>query len=446
MSFSWPPAIFDELAKNECKPVPVRALRPKLRWVLIATLVTLTSCDPGQSTNQEGLTEIETSAEPVNSDSAANRESIALEQALETPLRQLSTNYIEAVSDQLMRGESTFLALRNFIQRLIQSPDERNLTESRAAWQDAHQAFEALTLPMHFLSQFISEEDQNLLYQFQYQLDSWPILPGYIDYVEGYPGSGIVNDMTVSIDNEQLRALNGAFDLREVSIGLHAIEFILWGENNDQVSPRPLSDFYSVTSLTAEERELGFEVSELPNNRRRNYLSAVTDILVADYQRLANTITQQYSTVDQQIMSMNATQLFSASLNSLTASLNEEFLLRSLYPLLNGNYLEGMESRFSNSSEASIATLLSGIEGMLMENTDEFGATLDSILVQRSANYADFFTLNFDSSKECLILLYSNLQNTGEDFPDQEAEFAIVECINLVTLVADYLQQSEPDQ
>ncbi len=61
---------------------------------------------------------------------------------------------------------------------------------------------------------------------------------------------------------------------------------------------------------------------------------------------------------------------------------------------------------------------------------------LDELFTGFSIEYAEFFLPGFDASKQCLVALYSsNLAG------DPDVEFKVVECINLLTNMLDYLKQ-----
>jgi putative iron-regulated protein len=60
-------------------------------------------------------------------------------------------------------------------------------------------------------------------------INGWPIKPGYIDYIEGSPESGIIGNPVQfpDLSLESLEKLNGQDG---VTTGYHVIEFLLWGE------------------------------------------------------------------------------------------------------------------------------------------------------------------------------------------------------------------------
>src|SRR5689334_510986 len=76
-------------------------------------------------------------------------------------------------------------------------------------------------------------------------LNSWPVNEAYIDYVEGNPKSGIINDPSIPITRAMLIERNARDDEADVTTGFHAIEFLLWGQDLNVNGPghRPARDF-----------------------------------------------------------------------------------------------------------------------------------------------------------------------------------------------------------
>ena len=63
------------------------------------------------------------------------------------------------------------------------------------------------------------------------EINPWPVNEAYIDYVQGAPASGVVNDLSWKLDAEELEEKNQKQDEADVTIGWHAIEFLLWGQD-----------------------------------------------------------------------------------------------------------------------------------------------------------------------------------------------------------------------
>jgi putative iron-regulated protein len=66
-------------------------------------------------------------------------------------------------------------------------------------------------------------------------LNAWPLDEAYIDYVDGAPDAGIINnvDEYPAITKDLLVSLNEAGAEENISTGYHAIEFLLWGQDFD---------------------------------------------------------------------------------------------------------------------------------------------------------------------------------------------------------------------
>ena len=127
-------------------------------------------------------------------------------------------------------------------------------------------------------------------------------------------------------------------------------------------------------------------------------------------------------------------------LTALTSVLIEDVLARSLYPMLNGDFTDSFPSIFSHSSQNVASAQLFGLEQLLREISTE-SMTLDEILSKLSGDYAEYFFQNFDASKECLVLLFSTQDASPIPTSAAEAEFTVVECINQLTKMIDYVEQ-----
>ena len=276
--------------------------------------------------------------------------------------------------------------------------------------------------------------------QLQYQINHWPIVPGYLDYVDGYPDSGIVHDINVSLDSIGLRHQHGAFDISEVTLGFHVLEFLLWGSRDTQSELRSVDDFIEIDALDASQIESGYSLEQLSNNRRRQLLAIIADILLGDFRELGSLWSDQLERAEQSIDRTSQTELITTLADSMSAMLTEELLLRSLYPMLNGDFVESIQSPYSLSTQNAVSSQLSGLERLLLESQSENGTTLDLVFSAISDEFSEFFYQNFDASKSCLVLLYSNTDNDTAS-TSTEREIGVVECINLLTNMIDNIDR-----
>jgi putative iron-regulated protein len=115
-------------------------------------------------------------------------------------------------------------------------------------------------------------------------LNAWPLDENFIDYNADDASAGIVNhpELIADITEEALRGENEKGGEKNISTGYHAIEFLLWGQDNDAPSmkttgKRPHTDFVVGSGGTAKNQD-----------RRGVYLKTVTAMLVSDLEGLVN--------------------------------------------------------------------------------------------------------------------------------------------------------------
>ena len=402
-----------------------------LRIALVLMVSLLTSCS-----NDERPT-----TESSDSGPAIGESSPALGPSLDASIRNILIGYLNQIDIDYNALGTALTSFEHQVAEFLESPQTSSMNSVRSGWLSAHSRYELTTLHRYFAEQILSEEEILALYQFQYQMNHWPILPGYVDYVEAYSDSGIVNDINVNLDILTLREQHGAFDLAEVSLGFHVLEFLIWGENLNQQDERPPSDYFVITELNASEIEGGFELDQLSNNRRRKMLLLNIEALLADFNSSREIWSLGSENFRNELNLLSSSEIIILLLEAITNMLTEEMLVRSLYPMLNGEYIESIQSPFSHSTQNSVSAQLSSIERLLTETTTDDGRSLGSVLTFLSSGFEEFFYQNFDASKECLILFYSTLDATEESTRSTDAEFEIAECINLLTNMIDYLEQ-----
>lgn len=157
--------------------------------------------------------------------------------------------------------------MRTAIGELVATPTRATLEAAREAWLAAREDY-VPTEAFRFYGGPIDDPESGP----EGKINAWPMDEAYVDYVDGNPKAGIINDTrghkTITADviveaNEQGGETN-------ISSGWHAIEFLLWGQDQSETGPgdRPASDYTSA-----------------PNARRRGeYLRLTTSRLLTDLQ------------------------------------------------------------------------------------------------------------------------------------------------------------------
>jgi putative iron-regulated protein len=150
------------------------------------------------------------------------------------------------------------------IDAMLDDPTDATLAAARKAWVAAR--------PSYLISEAYRFYD-GPIEEVEGEINSWPMNEAFIDYVEGDPNAGIINDPSKEVSLVKLIVNNMASDESDVTLGWHAIEFLLWGQDLSATGPgnRPISDYIA---------------GKGNNDRRRAYLKTVTARLVADIGRV----------------------------------------------------------------------------------------------------------------------------------------------------------------
>ena len=183
-------------------------------------------------------------------------------------------------------------ALRQAIGAFLDAPSAATLEQARNAWIAARVPYQQ-TEVYRFGNPIVDE--------WEGKVNAWPLDEGLIDYVDAaaygaeseentfYAANVIANPaLTVAgrtidagtIDADLLRSLHEVDEVEaNVATGYHAIEFLLWGQDLNGTGPgagdRPATDFMPGADCTGGHCE-----------RRRAYLTAATDLLIADLEEI----------------------------------------------------------------------------------------------------------------------------------------------------------------
>lgn len=188
-------------------------------------------------------------------------------------------NYADLALSGYQAALSDARTMQETLTAFTEAPSAAGMEAARKAWLTARESYgptEALRFADGPIDIIDGEEGPEGL------INSWPLDEGYVDYVEGAPLAGIINmtERYPDLKATLLRDLNTAGGEENVSVGYHAIEFLLWGQDlsdPDTKIPgqRPYTDF--VDGGTAANQD-----------RRRQYLNIVADLLVNDLQLLVD--------------------------------------------------------------------------------------------------------------------------------------------------------------
>lgn len=152
--------------------------------------------------------------------------------------------------------------LQAAIADLTKAPSADTLDRARKAWLAARE-FYGQTEAFRFYGGPIDDDKGP-----EGQINAWPLDEAYVDYVTGKPRAGMVNNPRFKITKAALAKANERGGEENISAGWHAIEFLLWGQDQSETGPgnRPFEDYVVGKGQNAD--------------RRAQYLTVATDLLV----------------------------------------------------------------------------------------------------------------------------------------------------------------------
>ena len=185
----------------------------------------------------------------------------------------LANSYADLVSHYYNAVALSTKEMNNAIIKFIQAPDNNSLINAKNKWIEARivygitEAFRFYGGPIDGVNKYGEEGPEGLI-------NAWPLNEAYIDYVQGNPEAGIINNMSLEINAETIIAANMSEDDADVSTGWHAIEFLLWGQDFslETAGLREASDYLPTNEV---------------NVRRRAYLVATSTLLLEHVNWLA---------------------------------------------------------------------------------------------------------------------------------------------------------------
>jgi len=161
-------------------------------------------------------------------------------------------------SDTLAAARDLQAAIAGF----VKAPSAEGMDKARKAWLDARELY-GQTEAFRFYGGPIDDANGP-----EGQINAWPLDESYVDYVVGKPRAGMVNNPKFKITKTALAKANERGGEENISAGWHAIEFLLWGQDQSETGPgnRPFEDYV---------------VGKTPNaERRAQYLTVATELLV----------------------------------------------------------------------------------------------------------------------------------------------------------------------
>lgn len=221
------------------------------------------------------------------------------------------TAYADMVSTTMAKAVTDAKALKTAIAAFTAAPTETTLEAAKSAWLTSRESY-GVTEIYRLSGGPIDAEEGWVAETYgapEGQINAWPLDETMIDYTtaadgtttggniidtagEFTPNGGDAVDAT-TITPEVLAALNENGGDANVATGYHAIEFLLWGQDQDYNSF--IDDTVTNGALVAGERPVEDYTSNAGAERRKAYLTAAVELLISDLETVASAWSTQIS-------------------------------------------------------------------------------------------------------------------------------------------------------
>ncbi len=226
----------------------------------VAAVVLLAAC--GSSADGDSTEGSEPTAETSETGAETSAAASAVTPEQKEEVATAYADLVHAAYDASLTSATTMQAA---IEAFLAQPSDATLEAAKQAWLTARDDY-GPTEAFRFYDGPIDNPDDGP----EGQINAWPMDEAYVDYVEGDASAGIVNDPTgvPEITTEVIVAANEEGGETNISTGWHAVEFLLWGQDQSDDGPgsRPLTDYTTAPNA----------------DRRATYLKLVTQQLIDD--------------------------------------------------------------------------------------------------------------------------------------------------------------------
>jgi len=301
---------------------------------------------------------------------------VAPAESFDAELERASNGVWHLASVELNETQRQAQQLQQSIELLLSTPSELTLGDAQEQWHKTHQTLQQI-------APFFSLADINpglfgQLNDSRFQLDAWPIQPGYLDYFDVYSHSGLVNDIAVPMTAETLRNQHGFSDNSDISIGLHAMAYLLWGEGGQ----RPIEDLKASIELSASQKQSGMSIVDLASNRRRTLLKLHGNLLLDDLDALQYRMKHRASAVSSNYHSLSPNARLALWRQSLQQLLTDDLLATQLAPKLSNSEDFIEHNQFSGHRAQALQHNIAGVERLLWHQVEERDRALIDWLVE----------------------------------------------------------------
>lgn len=286
--------------------------------------------------------------------------------------KEVIANYADIAYANYKAAYDDAVVLETAINTFTDSPTQANFDAAKDKWKQSRESY-GTTEAFRFANGPIDDENGP-----ESLMNAWPLDENYIDYVEGASSSGIINDPITFpiIDKAFLEAQNENGGEKNISVGYHAIEFLLWGQDltapsEKKAGLRPYTDYVVGLNGTA-----NFQL------RRAAYLKVCADLLTDHLDYMVNQwkVGGTYRTV---FLALSEDKAIQNMYLGITTLVSAELPVERMYVALGNADQEDEHSCFSGNTHRDIALNLQGVMNVYQGKYGTIdGASLEDLVKQ----------------------------------------------------------------
>ncbi|MXV37723.1 hypothetical protein GO491_03365 [Flavobacteriaceae bacterium Ap0902] len=350
--------------------------------------------------------------------------------------KEVVENYANIVYTNYKDSYDLAQVLQGNIETFLATPTASNFNMVKQAWYDAREPY-GQTEAFRFAGGPIDTGEDSV----EGMLNAWPLDESFIDYVShsGESNVNIINNVSdyPVISKEVLREVNESTET-SISLGYHAIEFLLWGQDTQIPTQgpehttggnRPYTDFVDGGTATHQDR-------------RRQYLQVATELLIEDLKYLVDEWDVNGNNYRADFISQDVDKSISQMLAGIGVLAGSELSEERILVAVSKTSQEDEHSCFSDNTHRDIITNYMGIENVFMgtyksvDGTVVSGSSISDLLkmkdeaklsemvnsMQTIENEIESTTIPFDyaitqaSDVAKFNLIVNELRDLGADF------------------------------
>jgi putative iron-regulated protein len=312
----------------------------------------------------------------------------------EVTKKQVIENYANIAYENYKKAYDDAVVLETAITTFTATPTDANFTAAKTAWKNSRESY-GTTEGFRFANGPIDNEDAKFPKGPEGFVNSWPLDENFIDYTEGAATSGIINDPATfpTITKDLLVGENGKNDNEKyVTVGYHAIEFLLWGQDltapsANKPGQRPYTDYLTTGGTKSNQA------------RRATYLKVCADLLTDHLLQVVNQwkVGGTYRTA---FLAMKEDEAIKNMYLGITTLISAELPDERMISALGKMDQEEEHSCFSDNTHRDIALNLQSVINIYKGNYGTVdGASLEDLVKQANT---EFYTATDVSIKNSL--------------------------------------------